>query len=672
MRRKGMTRFVGNALPVLQVFMLSAMLLAGGCTGSVSYDTATVNSPDGKISFRLYTNGGNEKNLLVYDVTYGGAEVVHESPLGVVILAGGKTTNISKNLEGTDLTLSNLDETYSMPYGKTREIRNHYNEAVLSLKSPEGIRMDVTIRAYDDGVAFRYRFPEQEGLERLEITDELTGFDFASDHRYWGLHLDSFTRSYETDYTIATLGNITAESLIGLPLLIEIADDAWAAVTEADLTDYAGMYVRGDSGRNFLLKAELSPLPDSSGVRVRAPLPHKSPWRVIMLADDPGRLVESNIILNLNDPCTFDTSWIKPGKTAWDWWSGQVVKGAGFEGRMDNRTMKHYIDFAGEYGLEYMLIDAGWYGGHRNGAADITKSIPEIDIPELVEYAKARNVGILLWLNWKCVDRQMDEAFPLYERWGVKGVKVDYMNRDDQEMVNFYHRVVKKAAEHKLIVDFHGAYKPTGIRRTYPNLITREGVMGLEYVKWSDRITPDHDCILPFTRMLAGPMDYTPGGFTNAPKGRFQHRSKEPMTMGTRCHQLALYVIFESPLQMLVDYPSNYRGETGMEFLRRVPTTWDETRVLRAAVGDCAVIARRQGGEWYLGGITDWDARELRVSLAFLGKGGYAAEIYTDGPDAATNGESVKYEERDVTPSDTLTIGMAPGGGFAVRFSPVR
>ena len=253
-----------------------------------------------------------------------------------------------------------------------------------------------------------------------------------------------------------------------------------------------------------------------------------------MLGERPGDFIESNIVINLNEHYEGDFSWVKPGRGAWDWWSGQIVKGRGFEGAMDDRTMKYYIDFAGDYGLEYVLVDAGWYGSHKDKEADITKSITEIDVPELVKYAARSNVGIIILLNWPNTNRQMNEAFALYEKWGVKGVKVDYMDRDDQGMVDFYHRVVKKAAEHKLLVDFHGAYKPTGIRHTFPNLITREGVMGLEYSKWSDRITPDHNCTIPCTRMLAGPMDCTPGGFNNASRTEFKSQNKEPMTQRTQ------------------------------------------------------------------------------------------------------------------------------------------
>ncbi len=658
---------------ILQLFFFtilsSHILISCGQSSPV-----TVTSPDGNIIIEITTSGGADGLSLTYNVTYGGTPVVTDSYLGIVL---NGNVDLSKQLKIISTAYESYDGVYAVSLGKSREAMNKYNEATMSFVTPNKMRFDLVFRVFDDGTAYRYRFPEQNALNDFEITDEKSSFCFTGDHEYWGLHLQSYTTSYEAPYTVSRLSTISPDSLTVLPLLIKVSDTVWAGITEADLTDYAGMYLRGDVSEDFRLNASLSPLPDGSGVCVKAEPPHESPWRVLMLGSDPGRLAESNIVLNLNDPCETDYMWIKPGKSAWDWWNAQNVQNEGFEGAMDTRTMKHYIDFAGDYELEYMLVDAGWYPRYRNvgdsqADGDITVSIPEIDIPELVEYGRERNVDIVLWLHWIPVDRDMDTAFPLYEQWGVKGVKIDFMDRDDQEMVNFYHRVVKKAAEHHLLVDFHGAYKPTGIRRTYPNLITREGVMGLEYVKWSANITPDHDCILPFTRMLAGPMDYTPGGFNNTIRGEFKAMNKNAMTMGTRAHQLALFVIYESPFQVLADYPANYRNNPEMEFLRDVPATWDETRVIHADVGDYTTFARKNGDEWYVGSITDWTPRELSLPLDFLGAGEYVAEIYADGADADENAESVAISTETLTAGSTLNITLAPGGGYAARFYPVQ
>jgi len=520
---------------------------------------------------------------------------------------------------------------------------------------------------------FRYILPEQESLQEFTIISENTHFRFLDNHAVYALELKNFTTSYESEINNITLSEIKEESLIGLPLLIEIKDGPYVAISEANLTDYAGMYLSGVSGLSNTLISKLSPLPSDNGVKVNGSAPHATPWRVIMIAPEPGKLIESNIILNFNEPCAIkDKSWIKPGKTAWDWWSGSVAKGVKFKSGMNTETMIHYIDFAGDYGLEYMLIDAGWYGNHREGKANITTPIKEIDIEKIISHANDRGIGILLWVNWQSVRDQMDKAFPLYEKWGVKGVKVDYMNRDDQEMVNYYHHVVKKAAEHHLIVDFHGAYKPTGIRRTYPNLITREGILGLEYSKWSNRCNPEHEVTIPFTRMLAGPMDFTPGGFRNATKEQFKPIRIEPMTQGTRCHQLAMYVVYESPLQMLPDHPSAYKNQTGIEFLKAVPVTWDDTKVLNAKVGDYITVARKNGDRWYVGSMTDWNSRKLTISMDFLDEGEYTAEIYQDAPDADKIATNAIVKKVIVTSSDNVVINMAAGGGFAMILTPTK
>jgi len=641
----------------------SAILMASCGIGKIG--PVSVSSPDGGLTATVTTEGGENGRTLSYSILFNGYPVISNSSLGIAL---EDNERICEKMKITGVVTSSASETYQMAYGKSLDMTNKYQEAIITLENSKGRAMDVIIRAFDDGIAFRYRLPKMTNDPEMTISGECTSFSFNGDHPFWGLELESYTTSYETDYTISTISQIPDTSHVALPLLVKAADAVWVAITEANLTDYAGMYLRNSPLGKTRLDADLSPLPDGSGRKAVVKTPFATPWRVIMVADDPGRFIESNIVLNLNAPCTIDDSWIEPGRTAWDWWSGQIVDG--FEGSMDNRTMKKFIDFAGDYGLEYMLVDAEWYGPHTDADADITTSIPDIDVPELVSYGQERGVGILLWLNWRNVDRQMDEAFPLYEKWGVKGVKVDYMNRDDQEMVNFYRRVVEKAAEHHLLVDFHGAYKPTGIRRTYPNLITREGVMGLEYLKWSNRTTPEHNCILPFTRMLAGPMDYTPGGFNNVTREEFKPRMKNPMTLGTRCHQIALYVIFESPLQMLADSPVNYRGEPGMDFLEQTPATWDETHVYHAQVGDYVTIARRQDDEWFIGSITDWTPRDLELPLGFLGNGDYEAVFYTDAPDADSKPKHLVRREILVRSEDTLKWHMAPGGGMAVRIYP--
>ena len=391
-----------------------------------------------------------------------------------------------------------------------------------------------------------------------------------------------------------------------------------------------------------------------------------------MIGDEPGRLIESNIILNLNPPSKIaDTSWIHAGKSAWDWWSGEAAPGVPFKTGMNTATMKHYIDFASASGFSYMLIDAGWAANSLSEAdnftsADITRVTPAIDMPELLRYAREKSVKLWLWAHWISVDRQMDQAFPLYEKWGIAGVKIDFMNRDDQSMVAFYRRTVEAAAAHHLMIDFHGAFKPDGLRRTWPNLMTREGVMGKEYLKWSARTTPAHNATLPFTRMLAGPMDYTPGAFGNSNLKNFVPRNFMPMGLDTRAHELALYVVFESPFEMVSDYPEHYQGQKAFDFIKQVPATWDEVRVLNGKPMETITLARRSGKDWYVGSVTNWNERTVKVPLSFLGPGKYVAEIYADAPDAATVATDTTFTRQPVDRSTVLDVHMVSGGGNAI------
>jgi alpha-glucosidase len=371
------------------------------------------------------------------------------------------------------------------------------------------------------------------------------------------------------------------------------------------------------------------------------------------------------MIYKLAKPCQLDdTSWIKPGKVAWDWWNWNNIYGVDFRAGINTETYKYYIDFASKYGIEYVILDEGWYK-----LGNLLDVVPEINVEELVTHGKEKNVGIILWVIWKTLDDQLEEALDQFVKWGVKGIKVDFMQRDDQWMVNYYYKIAREAAKRHLLVDFHGAYKPTGLIRTYPNVLTSEGVRGLENSKWSkDDPSPGHNVTIPFIRMLAGPMDYTPGAMLNATKEPFRPVFNRPMSQGTRCHQLAMYVVYESPLQMLCDSPSNYLKEAEcMDFFSRVPTVWDDTKVLDAKVGEYVLITRRSGNEWYVGAMTNWTARELEVDFSFLDAGNYTIEIYQDGINADRNAMDYKKVVRTVTKNEKLNIHLAPGGGWVGR-----
>jgi len=640
--------------------------LAGALWGQ-----APVKSPDGAIEMTIAAEAGR----LAYGVTFHGKPVIAPSGLGLEI-AGGPVLGSAVKIAGWHAGA--VDETYTMLHGKANPVRNVCNTVSVDLEETAAPARKLTLeaRAYNDGVAFRYVVPPQPGLEEIRLTGERTEFRLAKDATTYPLVLENFQTSYEDDYHTVPLSGLHADWLIALPLLTELPGVAWVAITEADIDNYAGMYLQHSARDGRLLTARLAPSLENPGLAVLTGAPMATPWRVVTIGSEPGRLVESNLVINLNPPSAIaDTSWIKPGKTAWDWWSGTYAEGVSFQPGMNTPTMEHYIDFCAASGLPYMLIDAGWSlqgNGPNWSKADITKTSPAIDMPAILAYAKARHVGIWLWAHWEDVNRQMAEAFPLYEKWGIAGVKIDFMNRDDQWMVNYYRRVVKAAAEHHLMIDFHGAFKPDGLRRTYPNLLTREGVMGAEYNKWSARVTPDHNVMLAFTRMLAGPMDYTPGGFNNATRAEFEPRNLKPMVMTTRAHQLGLYVVFESGFQMVSDYPEAYQGQKEFEFIKAVPDVWDETHVVKGRPGDFVTIARRRGREWYMGSINGWRSNEIDVPLEFLGKGDFVAEVYSDAPDAESHPKHTVKEEKKVTAATLLHVRLAPGGGQAIRIRPAE
>ena len=657
------------------------LVMAGPIPGSAAAneESLAVSSPDGRltISLELKENprpypGGRRA---YYTVSYNGAPVLVDSPLGLDFLGARP---LDEDFEVVGSARESVDRTWENRFGAKRIVPDRYNQLTVSLRERQapGRRVDLIFRAYNEGVAFRYFLPKQEALGSFTLASENTGFYFAGDASAYALNMGRFNTHNEGEYARTKLKDIKPASIINLPFLVELPGGLWAAILEADLIDYAGMSLGGASGFSNGLVSKLSVYaPRKAEQAVVGATPKSTPWRVVMVGPTPGSLIESNyLILNLSVPCALsDTSWIQPGKAAWDWWSGSFARNVPFTPGMNTATMKHYIDFAAARRLEYMLVDAGWAPqapGER--LEDILKFIPEANIPEIIDYGKSKGVKVLLWVEWRALDARLDEALALYEKWGAAGIKVDYMNRDDQEMVNLYEKWVRKAAEHHLVVDFHGAHKPAGLRRTYPNLLTQEGVMGLEFSKWTERVTPEYAVTIPFTRMLAGPMDFTPGAFRNAARGQFKARDIEPMSQGTRAHQLAMYVVYESPLVMVSDHPEAYAGQPGVEFLEKVPTVWDETLVLQGRPADNIVIARRNGKSWYLGAMTNWDGRGLSIPLGFLGQGKYEARIFADGADADTAATSLKVSTRTVKADMTLNVHLASGGGLAVIFTPIK
>jgi alpha-glucosidase len=631
--------------------------------------SAVLKSPDGNLVMKFRTPA--DAGPLSYAVAFRGKPLIDDSALQLE-LEGQRPLGAEVRIARQ--TPSTVDETYRLVTGKASTVRNHFNALRIELEENGESRRDFSIeaRAYDDAVAFRYIVPEQRPIREFRLKKESTEFRISKDAITYALVLPNYRTMYESEYiklnasAFANKNGLSNRVLIGLPLLMNVPGVAWMAITEADLRNYSSMYLVNPSPEwgGHWFESQLAP-GDDPEVVVSGALPHHSAWRVLLVGEEPGRLIESNVITSLNPESAIkDTSWIHPGLTSWDWWSGSI--GADGKPAYTTETMKYYVDFAAKSGFPYMLIDAGW-----SAPWDITKMNGKVDVPEVVRYAASKNVKIWIWLAYVDVDSQMEQAFPLYEKWGVAGLKIDFVERDDQRGIDFYYRAAQCAAEHHLMLDFHGATKPTGLERTYPNVLGYEAVLGMEQSKAGMRDNPDHRLTIPFTRMLAGPMDYTPGGFDNVTEADFTSRHLRPMVMGTRAQQLAMYVVYQAPFQMVSDAPQAYEDQPSFGFIQHAPASWDQTRVLGGEPGEYITMARRKGDDWFLGSMTNWTAREVDIPLTFLGSGKYTAEMYADADDAAQYPKNVSIQRKTVDSSMHLRAKLAPGGGYAVRFVPV-
>jgi len=625
-------------------------------------DSWEIQSPDKQVKINIQ----NSPNLS-YAVHYGDREILKNSAITLLM---NDHSAMGENLSVVKAETRNGDEVWKPVVGRHKQIRDWYNELTLYFKESVGTGREIviTFRAYNDAAVFRYEFPQQAAMKEVVLKDEKTEFVFASDWNAWLGTQNGFKGPQEYEFWPGKLSAAKSDSYIGIPLVVQAASDAYVAIAEADITDWAGMWLEGKGTANSdgSVTIRTKPARYQTDWVVKRTLPARSPWRVIMLAKRPGDLVESEVILNLNPPCAIeDTSWIKPGRMAWDhWWSGDV--------KMDTATIKQYIQLAADMGWEYQLIDWQWYGPFNKPEADITKVNPAVDMDEVRRFAAEKGVKLWVWMYWADVEHNeaYKKAFPLYQQWGIAGVKIDFMDRDDQWMVNWYRKIVEAAAQNHLMVDFHGAYKPDGMRRTWPNYITQEGVLGNEYNKWSERVTPEHKATLPFTRMLVGPMDFTPGGFINCAKDQFK-TGIPAKTQGTRASELALMVVYDSPLACICDHPDHYRNETGADFLKIVPTVWDDTKVLDGQIGDYIIMARQSGRRWFIGAITDWTARTVTIPLRFLPDGKFRAEIWKDAADSDINAKHLEKENKTVNSRNDLAIRMSPGGGCVMILEPL-
>ncbi len=651
--------------------MLTRVIVTAAGTallGTVIHAQAqTISSPNGAIVVAVSTSPA-----LTYRVSLRGREIIAPSEIGMT-LSGGEI--LGSNATVTSSTPQSVDRVVR-PVAPTRraEVRDRFNERRFDFRGDYSL----VFRVFDDGVAYRFVLRRSGDIT---VASEQATFRFVGDPLLYFPEETSLISHQERLYRKLRVSKVKGAQFASLPTLVALDGGAKIAITEADLFDYPGMDLKG-GGRGSLIgmfpaypvktqmdRDRTENVTERADYIARTKGTREFPWRTLVIAEQDATLLESDIVYRLASPTTLsDTSWIRPGKVAWDWWNYNNLYGVPFRAGVTTDTYKHYIDFAAENGLQYVILDEGWYE-----LGNLMKVVPAIDMDALAAHAKQKNVGLIMWVVWKTLDEQMQPALDQFAKWGVKGIKVDFMQREDQWMVNYYERVAREAASRKLLVDFHGAYKPTGLQRTWPNVVTSEGVLGLEHDKWSADSSPDHTTTFPFIRMLAGPVDYTPGAMMNATKADFKPIFNRPMSQGTRCQQLAMYVVLESPVQMLADSPSNYRKEPeSLAFLAKVPTVWDETRVLSAVVGEHILLARRSGDAWYVGAMTNWTARDLELDLSFLAGGAYDAEIFSDGPNADRAAVDYVRSQRRASSSDRLKIHLAPGGGFAARFVRVR
>ena len=662
-------------LPIMKLRLVLVLAIAPVFASAQTAKNYHVKSPDGKIDLSVNT-GAN----INWAVKYLETDVIMPSTVSLVLNNGAL---LGSNAEVKSDKTSSKDEYFNTPIYKRDKVHDNYNQLILNFKGDYGL----IFRVYNDGVAYRFT---TDLKDNITLKDEEANFNFANDSKAYlpfvndFRNKDEYNTSFEAHYDTLKLSTVKKDTLAFLPVLVNVNDKVKAAIIEADIEDYPGMYlVKSANGNGLHGTFAPYPLEQTAGgyasmnyvITRRADYIVKTngsrfyPWRAVVISAEDKQLADNDMVQKLASPSRIkDESWIKPGKVAWDWWNDWNITGVDFKAGINVPTYKYYIDFASANKLEYIIIDEGW-----SKTTDLNQISPDINLEELIAYGKQKNVGIILWASWYAVMQQTDAAFDKFSKIGIKGFKIDFIDRDDQFAVNSLYEIAQKAADHHLLVDYHGMYKPSGLQRTFPNILNFEGVKGLENMKWGTTDQPIYDVSLPFIRMLAGPMDYTPGGMRNASKGSFRPVNDNPMTQGTRSHQLAMYTVFEAPLQMLADNPTIYKREQeSTDFIAAIPTTFDETVALDGKVSEFVSIARRKGTTWYAGAMTNWDERELTIDLSFLGEGTYKAVLFSDGINAGHNAADYVRKEVTLTAKDKLTVKLASGGGWAARFEKVN
>lgn len=629
-------------------------------------------SPDSILKFTLKVS----LNDIKYDISRNQRILIENSSLGSNFDSGV----FRENLKVGKVIKQTIDETYELITGKVKYARDYCNQMIIPLQenSSKGRIVNLVVRAYDDGIAFRYEFPKQENWNSYIMFEEKTQFRIKGNPKILLMFLPGYISSHEALYKYLRYDDIPENNLIEMPVTMEFFDGLYMSITEAAIIDYPGMYLSKENS-NFVGK--LSPYLGQEKIKVKInKFPHKTPWRVFSIGDHIETLIETNILTNLNEPCKIkDTSWIRSYKTTFPWWNGSVVPDTVFSPGNNFETNKYYIDFAARNKIDlhniYGYAETLWYFDKNfnyaiaDPNADITRPIPCLGLQRISNYAESVGVGIYVWVNWRALYSKLEEVFAKFQQWGIKGVMIDFMDRDDHEMIKIQEEFLITAAKYHLFVQFHGASKPSGLNRTYPNELTREGTLNYEVCKWDNIITADHDISIPFTRMLAGATDYHLGGFRSLPRSNFKIQYRNPFVMITRCHMLAMYVVLENNLVSLCDHPKAYEGQNGFEILKEVPGNWDDIKVTNVRFNEYISIARRKNDEWWLGAITNHKARKISVPLDFLDKNDkYMANIYTDAIDVEKNPNSINFRKEVVTSRDSIKLQLACDGGAIIYF----
>lgn len=604
--------------------------------------------------------------------------MLNASPIGLVFLDRtlGADAKVIRKKE------SSFTEDIQSPHYRVPSFTVTYNELDLKMKGNYG----VVFRAYNEGMAYRFYTTMKDSVI---VEDEIASFNFLENYTSYmaystaGVKSDQYAMAFQNTYAVSTVKEAEADNIAFLPITLDCGDEVKMTLLESDLESYPGMFIEKGNGESCSLKATFARYPkalkrfppramtkvvERSDYIAKAAGKRNYPWRIWAVTEKDTEMPVNNLVYALASPNRIgDCSWIKTGKVAWEWWNDWGISGVGFKAGINMDTYKHYIDFAAENGIEFVVLDEGWYNPAKG---DMLAVIPELNLEELVRYGKSKGVDLILWTVFNVLDEQLEEACRKYSAMGISGFKVDFLDRDDQTAVEMACRIAEMTAKYRLTLDLHGFYKPTGMNRTYPNVINYESVFGMEEMKWStvDRDMMEYDVTMPYIRMMAGPVDYTPGAMRNAAKRDFKPIYHNPMSQGTRCHQLAAYVVHDSPLTMLADNPTIYRKEQECtDFIVGMPNKGiDETRILQGKLGEFIVTARRTGSAWYVGGMTDWTPRSVTLDFSFLGEGTYDVILFRDGINADRQAEDYVKEAFSVTSTSRKNIWLAPGGGFAM------